>query len=117
MYHRAIFPFDAWQAKPHLCTELIRLIKMAGLSIAICVKCIVGKQDKDLKLMAAQVQHLMASLRDIEALATAVKADAAASCKVCPSAPEKYVQRTTLPCPWSCEPMLETNWLMRQDKV
>ena len=31
--------------------------------------------------MAAQVQHLMASLHDIEALATAVKADAAQSCK------------------------------------
>lgn len=39
------------------------------------------KQDKELRLMAAQVQHLMASLHDIEALATAVKADAAQSCK------------------------------------
>lgn len=33
--------------------------------------------------MALQLQHVMASLDDVEALATAVRKDAAASSKVC----------------------------------
>ena len=49
------------------------------------IHCVI-KQHKELRMMAAQVQHLMASLHDIEALATAVKADAAQSCKASPSA-------------------------------
>ena len=43
--------------------------------------------------MAVQVQQLMASLQDIEALATAVKADAAASSKV---------RQALLTCPVAC---------------
>ena len=54
----------------------------SGSCSVLTMDWLTGKQDKELRQMAAQVQHLMASLQDIEALATAVKADAAASCKV-----------------------------------
>ena len=56
------------------------------------------KQDKELRLMATQVQHLMASLHDIEALATAVKADAAQSCKASLPRAQQFIPGGTLAC-------------------
>ena len=65
-------------------------------------------QGKDLRALAGQLQHVMASLNDVEALATAVKKDAAASSKVrcsCAFSSHDFVCDVSLRASWLLEAM------------